>query len=716
MKRISVDIGGTFTDCFVVWNGKYIETKALTTHHNLALGFNEAVEKAYNELDISMEEILAGVDSVRYATTLGTNALIEHNGPRIGMLVTAGYEAMVPLSRARGYGEGLDELGKQNLPDAQRPVPLVLPHMIEGVRERLGFEGELVMPLDEDDVRHKIRKLVDKGAQVIVVCLVNSVVNPAHEKQVERILLEEYPTHLLGSIPVILSHRVAGRKGEYVRATSAIVDGYLHSTMYHAMSQLEQNLRSHSYSKPMLVIHNSGGMAQLNSTDALQTIHSGPVSGISAAEHLAKEADLGSVIATDMGGTSYDIGIVVEGGIKHYDFNPVIDRWLVSVPMVHLVTLGAGGGSIASFDRMYNAVAVGPKSAGSDPGPACYDRGGMNPTVTDADLVLGYLDADNYAGGSIPLNPKRSTFAIEEALCDDLDVEVIEAALLVKEKVDSNMANGVNTELRVRGYDPEDFTMLAYGGNGPLHCCGIASNLNIDKILATPMSSVFSAVGAGNMHQMHIHESSLFMVLYDSTSRKVFDNYQRFNDIVAELSQRGKNDLLRQGSNADDIKHSLELDMRSGNQLVQTTVVVPKHSLESVMDVMNILDQFSTDYGKRFGEGSQAPEAGIRINTIRVASYVEHDTVKFTHIKPVPQAERIAPPAPSGTRSCYFIDSGAKAVETPVWNKADIPAGTEIVGPGIVASEVTTYLIEPGWKYVSAEQGAVWFLRAEAKN
>jgi len=716
MKRISVDIGGTFTDCFTVWDGKYIETKALTTHQNLALGFNEAVEKAYKELGLSMEEILGEVDSVRYATTLGTNALIEHKGPRIGMLVTAGYEAMVPLSRGRGYGEGLDELGKQNLPDAQRPQPLVLPHMIEGVRERLGFEGELVMPLDEADVRNRIRSLVDKGAQAIVVCLVNSVVNPEHEKLVEKILLEEYPTHLLGSIPVILSHRVAGRKGEYVRATSAIVDGYLHSTMYHAMSQLEQNLRSHSYSKPMLVIHNSGGMAQLNSTDALQTIHSGPVSGISAAEHLAKEADLGSVIATDMGGTSYDIGIVVEGGIKHYDFNPVIDRWLVSVPMVHLVTLGAGGGSIASFDRMYNAVAVGPKSAGSDPGPACYDRGGMNPTVTDADLVLGYLDAENYAGGSIPLNPKRSLFAIEETLCDDLDVEAIEAALLVKEKVDSNMANGVNTELRVRGYDPEDFTMLAYGGNGPLHCCGIASNLNIDKILATPMSSVFSAVGAGNMHQMHIHESSLFMVLYDSTSRKVFDNYQRFNDIVVELSQRGKNDLLRQGSNPEDIKHSLELDMRYGNQLVQTTVVVPKHSLESVMDVMNILDQFSTDYGKRFGEGSQAPEAGIRINTIRVASYVEHDTVKFTHIKPVPQAERIAPPAPTSTRSCYFVAGDGKAVETPVWSKDDIPAGTEIVGPGIVASEVTTYLIEPGWKYVSAEQGAVWFLRAEEKN
>jgi N-methylhydantoinase A len=715
MKRISVDIGGTFTDCFLVWDNKYIETKALTTHQNLALGFNEAVEKAYSELNITMEEILSEVDSVRYATTLGTNALIEHNGPRMGMLVTAGFESTVPLSRARGYGEGLDKLGKANLPDARRPDPLVLPNMIEGVRERLDFEGKVVMPLNEDDVRDKIRTLVNKGAQVIVICFVNSVVNPMNEKRVEQILLEEYPSHLLGAIPVILSHRVAGRKGEYVRASSAVVDGYLHSTMYHAMTQLEQNLRAHSYEKPMLVIHNSGGMAQLNSTDALQTIHSGPVSGISASEHLAKEADLGSVVATDMGGTSYDIGIVVEGGIKHYDFNPVIDRWMVSVPMVHLVTLGAGGGSIASYDRMYNTVAVGPKSAGSDPGPACYDRGGMSPTVTDADLVLGYLDAENYAGGDIPLNPKRSTFAIEEALCDDLDVEVVEAALMIKEKVDANMANGVNTELRARGYDPEEFTMLAYGGNGPLHCCGIASRLNINKILATPMSSVFSAVGAGNMHQMHIHEASLFMVLYDSNSRKVFDNYPRFNDIVTELSEKGKADLSRQGANEADIQHSLELDMRYGNQLVQTTVVIPKHTVESALDVLNILDLFSTDYGKRFGEGSQAPEAGIRINTIRVASFVEHDTVHFKHIKPVAENKRKAPPKPSSTRKCYFVGE-SKAINTPVWNKTDIPPGTQIDGPGIVASDVTTYLIEKGWKYVSAEQGAVWFLRDEAKK
>jgi N-methylhydantoinase A len=710
MRRVSVDIGGTFTDCFVVWDGKHIEAKALTTHHNLALGFNEALSKAYHVLGLELEEILSQVDSVRYATTLGTNALIEHKGPKIGMLVTAGFEATVPLSRARGYGEGLDNLGQQDLPNAQRPEPLVLAHMIRGVRERLDFQGEQVMPLDEEDVRTQIRELVDRGAEIIVVALVNSVVNPVNEQRIEEILLEEYPSHLLGAIPIILSHQVAGRKGEYVRATSAVIDGYLHSTMYHALSALEQNLRAHKYEKPMLVIHNSGGMAQLNSTDALQTIHSGPVSGIAASEHLAMQCDLGNVVATDMGGTSYDIGIVVEGGIKHYDFNPVIDRWLVSVPMVHLVTLGAGGGSIASYDRMYNTVKCGPESAGSDPGPACYDRGGMNPTVTDADLLLGYLDAANYAGGSIPLNPRRAKAAIEDALCDDLDCEVIEAALLIREKVDANMANGLFTELRARGYDPKEFTMLAYGGNGPLHCCGIAQNLSIDKILAPPLSSVFSAVGAGNMHQLHIHEQSLYMVLYDSNTRHLFDDYARFNSIVAELKELGTQDLQRQGVPREDVCHSLELDMRYGNQLVQTTAVIPQHEVHGVSDVMAIITQFSNDYGKRFGEGSQAPEAGIRINTIRVAAFVRHETVKFENIKPVPAEQRTAPPAPNSRRKCWFVGHES-AFDTPVWSRDVIEPGMQIAGPAIIASEVTTFLVDPGWTFVAAKQGASWFLR-----
>ncbi|MGQ0620837.1 MAG: hydantoinase/oxoprolinase family protein [Panacagrimonas sp.] len=711
MKRVAVDIGGTFTDCFLVWDSHYIQSKALTTHHNLALGFREALAAGCAKLSLDMQDVLSQVDSVRYATTLGTNALIQRKGPKVALLITAGYESSVPLSRGRGYGEGLDSRAQQDLPGACRPEALVPIPLIAGVRERLDAVGNVLMALDEDDLREKIRDLVDRGAQSFVVSLVNSVSNPMHERRVQEVLLEEYPEHLLGAMPIVMSHKVAGRKGEYVRTSSAIVDAFLHDVMYHGLSSLELNLRESSYKKPMLVIHNSGGMAQLNSTDALQTIHSGPVAGVSASEHLAKEADLGNVITTDMGGTSFDIGLVVEGGVKHYDFNPVIERWMVSVPMIHLVTLGAGGGSICRYDRMHHTVQVGPASAGSDPGPACYDRGGLKPTVTDADLVLGYLSADNYAGGQIKLKANRARQTIEDAICEELDCSVTEAALMIKRKVDANMANGIATELRARGYDPRSFTLLAYGGNGPLHGCGIADQLGIDRILVPPFCSVFSAVGAGNMHQLHIHEKSLFMWIFDSNTRRLYNDYAAFNKIVEELEAAGRQDLLRQGMKAGDIKHKLELDLRYGNQLAQTTVVAPTMRWEKIEDVMDIIRQFSVDYGNRFGKGSEAPEAGIRINTVRVQSYVELETVNLSNIKPTGVVK--AAPKPTGSRKCWFVGH-AEAIETSLFDHENLEQGTVVQGPAVIVSATTTYLVEPGWKVEMGEYGAAWFLRVNA--
>ena len=601
MKRVSVDIGGTFTDCFVVWNDHYIQTKALTTKHNLALGFNEALDMACQEIGVKRTELLSSVDSVRYATTLGTNALIQLKGPKIGLLVTPGFKSIVPIGRGRSYGEGHPIEYQRNLPNAHRPTPLVPIEMIRTVSERVDYAGDIIIPLDEQQVRHQIRDLLDSGAEAIVVGLTNAVVNPVHELAIQRIFLEDYPEHMLGAMPMLLSHQVAGRKGEYIRINSTIMDAFLHKVMYFGMSALELNLRASGYTKPMLVVHNSGGMAQLNSTDALQTVHSGPVSGVSAAEHLAKQAKLGNVVATDMGGTSYDIGIVVDGGEKFYDFMPVIEHRLVTVPMMHLVTLGSGGGSVASYDQMYKTVKCGPESAGSDPGPACYDRGGMKATVTDADLLLGYLDPDNYANGHIKLNPKRAKQAIEDQLCDELDVELIEACKLMKSTVDADMANGVATELRAFGYEPEQFTLLTYGGNGPLHACGIANKLGIDKILAPPFASVFSACGAGNLNQMHIHEMSTYTVLFHSGTKTMLTDYAKFNGMVEELERRGREDLLRQGMDPKDIKYRLELDMRYGNQRVQTTVTTDMTRLESLADVASLISQFHRSYGDRFG-------------------------------------------------------------------------------------------------------------------
>ncbi|MGE0483092.1 MAG: hydantoinase/oxoprolinase family protein [Gammaproteobacteria bacterium] len=706
MRRVSVDIGGTFTDCFLAYDGQYVEAKALTTHHNLASGFMEALANACAELNLTIQDVLSTVDAVRYATTLGTNTLIERNGPRVGLVTTAGYESSVPLMRARGYGDGLSQAEQTDLPGADRPAPLVPIPMIVGIEERIDYKGTVCLTVDEENVRAQVRRLVDQGCQAFVVALVNAVVNPVHEKEVERIILNEYPTHVLGALPIVLSHRVAGRKAEYSRTMSAVLDAYLHDQMYHGMSSLEVALRQNGYARPMLLVHNTSGMAQLNSTHSLQTIHSGPVAGLEATDYLSEQFGEPNVIATDMGGTSFDIGLVTADGVKFYDFNPVIDRWLVSTPMTYLHTLGAGGGSIARYDRLWGAVEVGPESAGSDPGPACYGRGGKLPTTTDANLVLGYLDPDNYAGGTIKVNRRRAERAIEEYVAKPAGMSLIDAAKAIKRKVDANMANAIFKEVAVKGYNPKHFIILSYGGGGPIHACGYAAEIGVSKILIPPFSSVFSALGAGNMNQLHIHEKSLYLMLYDATFRTVLEDYSVFNETVVELEQRGREDLIRQGASEADIKTRLELDMRYGNQLAQVSVVSPIDRLSSPQDVITLLDRFSINYAQRFGEGSQAPEAGVRINVIRVVSYVEHEKLTLerstasNELKPVPRTER----------PCYFpqID---EPMTTPVYDHTAVTEGMNIDGPALIETPRTTYLVEPGWRLTMGKMGSAMMVK-----
>jgi N-methylhydantoinase A len=359
---------------------------------------------------------------------------------------------------------------------------------------------------------------------------------------------------------------------------------------------------------------------------------------------------------------------------------------------------------------MFSTIEIGPQSAGSDPGPACYDRGGMLPTVTDADLILGYLDPEHYANGRIKLNPRRSRQALEEHLCDELDMEPIEVAKLIRRTVDANMANGIAMELRTRGYEPQDFTMLAYGGNGPLHACGIAEALGVSRVLAPPYASTFSACGAGNVSQMHIHEMSSWTVLFNPATRTFFSGYDDFNRNVEELERRGREDLERQGLDPAAIRYRLELDMRYGNQRVQTAVVSDLARLRSQRDVLTLIEQFHRRYGERFGEGSQSPEAGVRINTIRVCSYVEQPAVRFAALA-LDGAKR-SRAKESGRRKCHFVGTQG-ALDTPVHSESALVEGTQIDGPAIITTRATTYLVEPGWCCRPAAQGAVWFLRQE---
>jgi N-methylhydantoinase A len=279
-------------------------------------------------------------------------------------------------------------------------------------------------------------------------------------------------------------------------------------------------------------------------------------------------------------------------------------------------------------------------------------------------------------------------------------------ARLIRAEVDEQMANGMAKELRIRGYLPEEFTMLAYGGNGPLHCCGIARHLGIDKVLAPPYSSVFSALGAGNMPQLHIHERSVPLVFFDATTKAIFTDFPRFNAIVAELEDKGRADLRRQGLPDSAVRHRLELDLRYGNQLVTMAVVASKPRLESIRDVVELMRLFSDDYGRRFGQGSQSPEAGIRATTVRVASYVDGETVEFD----ATPLGRTTAATPQGSRRCAFAGM-AGYVDTDVYDESALEPGLVVRGPAIVTTPATSYLVEPGWRIETGAHGAIWFLR-----
>jgi N-methylhydantoinase A len=288
---------------------------------------------------------------------------------------------------------------------------------------------------------------------------------------------------------------------------------------------------------------------------------------------------------------------------------------------------------------------------------------------------------------------------------------VIEAALAIRARVGHDMANGIAQELRVRGSEPRHFTLLAYGGNGALHCCAIANALGIDRVLVPPFSSMFSAVGASNMDQLHIHERSLYLSFYDSNTRRLYEDFQRFNAVVAELEARGRDDLLRQGYAPTEVEHRLELDMRYGNQLAQTAVVAAVRRLHSAADLLAIIEAFARDYGQRYGEGSQAPEAGIRVNTVRVASYVKTQKLHFSKVLPRRDDLKTAPPAREHF-DCHFAGTSG-AIRTPFHRHEELAAGSIVIGPAVVVSASTTFLVEPGWRLTVGEHGCGWFERSE---
>jgi N-methylhydantoinase A/acetophenone carboxylase len=688
MNSIDIDVGGTFTDLVLNFGNKAVVKKVPTTPYDLSVCFSRVIEEGAGTLGMKIEELLPAVDMIRYSTTIAMNRLIERKGPRLALITTEGHEDVVLIGRGAQWIDGTRVQERRNLAVQKKPDPLVPRDLIVGVKERIDSRGIVVRPLDENDVREKVRYLVGRGARGFVVSLLWGFLNAVHERRVKEIIRDEYKEFHIGYLPVVLAGQVVGKLGEYERTLAAILDAYLQRSMQIELSAMWDKLRERGYQKPLLMIQSSGGIAEVFRTTASRTFNSGPVSGLMGAHHVAKSLGYHNVVMTDMGGTSFDVGLVVKDSVRSYDFRPIIDRWMVGITMIKTLSIGAGGGSIASVNRLLqNRVQVGPRSAGSMPGPACFSLGGTEPTVTDADVVLGYINPSYYFGGKMKLDRNRAAQSIREKIAKPLGVSVEEAAELVRKIVNGNMASAIMKEVHLRGYSPEEFILFVGGGAGPTHAEGFKGD--IPKAVMFPFSPVFCAFGSSTMDIMHVYETSRKLTLSAPGSQQLTEDYAAYNQTVAALVEQARKDLAADGLDPEQAAFVLELDMLYGGQFHVKRALSPRMALRSAEDVRAVCDAFNKEFSEAFSPFVVNPEGGVFIESFILKAIVATKKVELPEMRlegSDPGAAR------KGERPVYW--PGAKDYHpTPIYSSEALRPGNLVEGPGVIEGEYTTIVV-----------------------
>src|SRR5437868_1336320 len=482
--RVGVDVGGTFTDLICVTpDGDVVLDKTPTTPDDQSVGVMNGLQELADRFDRPLQELCAEIDILVHGTTTADNTMIEMNGAPTGLLVTEGHRDEIEMRRVHK-----EEIWDPTYP---APAPIARRRARIPVPERMNFRGEVLTPLDEDAVRRGVRRLKQLGVESVAVMFLFSFVNPEHERRAAEIIREEFPDvdH------VSLSHEVMARGPEFERVSTTLVNAYVAPKIAAYVGRLQEKLRAAGYGGPLLIMQSTGGVMPPDyvARRAVSVLASGPTGGVMGAALAAGKAGVDDFIAVDMGGTSFDVCLVRDGQPEiKTDWNWRY-RYYIGLPMVDVQSVGAGGGSIARVRQ--GALLVGPESAGSQPGPACYGRGGIHATVTDADAVLGYLPVENFAGGRMTLDVEASRAAITRDVAEPLGLDVIDAAWGIERIGNANMANAVRRVLSTHGADPRDLSMIAYGGNGPVHAWAQAPELGIGRILVPKAAPAFSALG-----------------------------------------------------------------------------------------------------------------------------------------------------------------------------------------------------------------------------
>src|SRR3989454_2172239 len=597
MFKIGIDVGGTFTDFVVV---RPNETPRYFKTHSTPRDPSEGVLTGLREVaaayDCTPEELLANTALLIHGTTVATNTLIERKGAKVGLLTTAGFRDLLEMR------EGMKE-DRYNL--HMSPVePLVPRYLRLGVPERVRWNGDVATPLDEAAGAQALTALAQEGVEALAVCLLFSYLNPSHEQHIAELIRATFPDMYLS-----LSHEILPQIKEFDRLSTTVVNAYVGPVFGKYLRHLKERLAKLAPLRDVLIMQSNGGVAPLDDARrlAVQAILSGPAGGVNGAAFYGQQLGLSKVIGFDMGGTSTDISLI-ENGLPHLTTEKFEAGWKIAVPMLDMQTLGAGGGSIAQVDAG-GILHVGPQSAGADPGPACYGKGGTQPTVTDANLVLGFLDPDHFLAGKARLDRSLAEQALHEHVATPLGCTPVEAAYGVHQVVSTTMAEGIRLLSVKRGVDPRDFALLAFGGASGLHVSRVARHLHIQKVLIPPAAPVLSAYGMLNTDLQYAFSRS-----YTASLDQV--EVDAVRTLTAALEAQGRARLHAQGIPDNAIEVMRSADMRYLDQVYEVNVPIPALSQERSALLHEWAGNFHTRYQELYAYHQQAQE--IRLVTLRV--------------------------------------------------------------------------------------------------
>src|SRR5580692_3762120 len=666
--RVAVDTGGTFSD-FVYLNeatGAVSITKIPSTPDDPSRAILQGVEAL-----IAQGVPAADVGFFCHGTTVGTNALLEGKGVRTGLLVTEGFSGIYEVAeQARPYGTAIFDVMYD------KPEPLVPPSRTGEVRERVDFRGNVLVPLDEAALRQTLRKLKTERIEALAVCLLFSFLHPQHEARVRDIAHEELP-----GCNVSLSSEILPQIREYYRLSTTVINAYLQPILAHYVANLDRRLAEAGVATPQKYIMQSNGgtstFAEAART-AVTTVLSGPAGGVAAGVVASKMTGLPNIITFDMGGTSCDVALIKDGAPIFANRGKIEGRDL-AVPMMDINTVSAGGGTIANVDR-FGVLEVGPQSAGAVPGPACYGRGGEMPTITDCNLVLGHLSADNFLGGRMRLDPARARQAVTTKVAEPLGIDPVAAAEGVVRVIEVKMEEAIKAISTMRGHDLRDFMLLAFGGAGPIHAARMARDLGMAGVIVPLYPGVFSALGLLMSDVKHDYIRSRMTPIGALTPDDV-------NVVFAQLEALAAADLRADGFAPEHIKIQRALDMRYAGQGYEITMPCDAAALrDGGLD--GLRRQFDQQHKSMFGH--MAPEQAVEVVSYRVRGLGLVPPVELPRFKPTGATLADA------LRETRQVRFDGRDLECPVYQRERLDVGLTLPGPAILDQFDCTTVIHPG--------------------